>query len=606
MDKKTILAFILIGLVLVFTQTEFYKSKVLPNRGAVSVDTTAITDTLERQKFTEIQKDTLNAVTETPAASVAEVQPPLAGQSEEKEVLRNVEAEERLSEIEVIGRRYRAMLSNKGGGLISWKLLTYLTADSQYVEMVPWVDHGVPTVGMLIDRDTVLFDEPLYHVETEKPLTQNRVQLDSEGDLFRISYVLPFKDGRRIRKTFTFYPDRYDLEFSVTLEGFSDITTDRSYRIFWDTSLLPTEKPIRDDLGYTKIYAYLGKDLQDFNVKESKKEWEIKQVSGVVNWSSLRTKYFVSAVVPSDRKGRGILYKGKGIDLGPSGRFKYYNFAIIMPIEGTEVQRDGYRIYLGPLEYNELKGLHLGLERLIMSSSGYERLFRPFSIAILVALKAMHKVIPNWGLVIVIFSILIKLVLYPLTHKSYTSMKKMQLIQPLMAELREKYKNDPQRLNKEMMKLYKDYGVNPMGGCLPMLLQMPLLIGLFIVFRSTIELRGASFFWWIRDLSKPDTIFTLPFSIPLYGSTVNVLPIVMGVTMFFQQKSTMQDPRQKAMAYFMPIFFVLLFNSFPSGLNLYYTLFNLLTILQQKMIKTDQLELKPVEKKETRKGRRRK
>jgi len=180
-------------------------------------------------------------------------------------------------------------------------------------------------------------------------------------------------------------------------------------------------------------------------------------------------------------------------------------------------------------------------------------------------------------------------------------MKKMQLVQPMMTELREKYKNEPQQLNKQMMKLYKDYGVNPMGGCLPMLLQMPLLIGLFIVFRSTIELRGAEFFWWISDLSKPDVIFHLPFTIPLYGKIVGLLPIVMGLTMFLQQKSTMQDPRQKMMAYFMPIFFILLFNSFPSGLNLYYTLFNVWTILQQKFVKTDKLELKPVEKKKERK-----
>jgi len=604
MDRRTIIAFILIGLVLIFTQTKFYKSKVLPERPVVAQDTTRV-DTLENKKFIENQKDTTKeSVTPAAVQETQKAQPKPRSQPE-RALLGPVREYGSETEVRIFGKTYRAVLSNRGGGLVSWQLLDYLTADSQYVEMVPDVRYGVPTVGALIGQDTVRYDRVLYRPVVEQQVLDREVHLKDRNAHFEITYVLDFADGRRIEKRFTFYGDRYDFKFEVTLKGFSNLTTDRSYQLYWDASLLPTERPVRDDLGYTKIYAYLGKDLQDFNIKQTKKEWVVKQVSGVVNWTALRTKYFVAAVVPLERKGRSILYRGRGIELAPNVLFKYYNFAINMPIEGVDEQKDTYTLYLGPLEYNDLKSLHLGLERLIMSSSGYERLFRPFSIIILIALKWMQKIIPNWGLVIVIFSVLIKLLLYPLTHKSYTSMKKMQLIQPLMAELREKYKNDPQRLNKEMMKLYKEYGVNPMGGCLPMLLQMPLLIGLFIVFRSTIELRGAEFFWWITDLSKPDTIFTLPFTLPLYGNTVNVLPIVMGVTMFFQQKSTMQDPRQKMMAYFMPIFFVLLFNSFPSGLNLYYTLFNLLTIFQQKMIKMDQIELKPQEKKPVRRGRRR-
>jgi len=160
----------------------------------------------------------------------------------------------------------------------------------------------------------------------------------------------------------------------------------------------------------------------------------------------------------------------------------------------------------------------------------------------------------------------------------------MQALQPKLNDLKEKYKNDPQKLNQATMKMYKEEKVNPLGGCLPMLLQMPLLWGLFIVFRSTIELRGEGFVWWIKDLANPDTIATLPFSIPMYGDSVNILPLFMGATMLIQQKLTVTDPKQKAMVYFMPIFLTLLFNSFPSGLNLYYALFNLLSIIQQKYL----------------------
>ena len=139
--------------------------------------------------------------------------------------------------------------------------------------------------------------------------------------------------------------------------------------------------------------------------------------------------------------------------------------------------------------------------------------------------------------------------------------------------------------------MYKKHGVNPLGGCLPMLLQMPLLMALFIVFRTTIELRAEPFVWWVKDLSSPDVIFYLPFTIPIYGGHVAALPILMVISMFIQQKMMMtggaQQAQQKTMQYFMTAFFFLIFNSFPSGLNLYYTLFNVLTIAQQKLVPTD-------------------
>jgi len=218
-----------------------------------------------------------------------------------------------------------------------------------------------------------------------------------------------------------------------------------------------------------------------------------------------------------------------------------------------------------------------------MMDLGYA-IFRPVGKVILWSFQLFHRFIPNYGLVIILFSILVKLVLFPLTRKSYQSMKEMQLLQPKMQEMNEKYKENPQKKQQEVMKMYQEYGINPLGGCIPMALQMPLLIALFSIFRSTIELRGASFIWWITDLSRPDTVAMLPFTVPFYGNTVNILPLFMGVTMFIQQKMTMQDPKQKAMVYMMPVFLTFLFNSFPSGLNLYYALFNLFSILQEKFL----------------------
>ena len=213
-------------------------------------------------------------------------------------------------------------------------------------------------------------------------------------------------------------------------------------------------------------------------------------------------------------------------------------------------------------------------------------LIRPIAKGVHYLFTKMHVYIPNYGVVLILFSLLVKIVVYPLTKKSYESTQKMQAIQPQLNTLKEKHKNDQQKMSKAQMALFKEHGVNPLGGCFPVLLQMPLLFSLFQVFRSTIELRVAPFVLWITDLSAPDTINNLPFTIPVYGDHIAVLPILMGVTMFIQQKMmpTQAGGQQKLMSYFMTIFFTLLFNNFPSGLNLYYTLFNVLTILQQKFL----------------------
>ena len=167
-------------------------------------------------------------------------------------------------------------------------------------------------------------------------------------------------------------------------------------------------------------------------------------------------------------------------------------------------------------------------------------------------------------------------------------LKDLQLKQDKLGKkLQDKYKNDSEKLNQEMVKLYREEGVNPLGGCFPMLLQMPLLFSLFLVFRSTIEFRGAPFFGWISDLSQPDTIINLPFYIPIYGDQIAFLPIILGVSMFLSQKLSMatMDSQQKPIMYIMSVFFFLIFNSFPSGLNLYYVVYNLLNYQQQKSLK---------------------
>ena len=175
-----------------------------------------------------------------------------------------------------------------------------------------------------------------------------------------------------------------------------------------------------------------------------------------------------------------------------------------------------------------------------------------------------------------------KLLLYPLSISQVRSTQKMQLLAPEIAKIREKYKDDQVTQQQETMRLYSEYGINPAGGCLPMLLQMPILYALWSVLSNSIQLRQANFFGWIHDLSVPDVILDLGFRIPLFQiDKFSGLALLMGATLFIQQKMSVTDPRQKAMVYMMPVMFTLMFSSFPAGLNLYYFTFNLLGIVQQ-------------------------
>jgi YidC/Oxa1 family membrane protein insertase len=250
---------------------------------------------------------------------------------------------------------------------------------------------------------------------------------------------------------------------------------------------------------------------------------------------------------------------------------------IRVPYEGG-TQTNSFLVFIGPLESELVESYGFGS----LVDYGWW-IFRYIGIAIFQILSLLQTFIPNWGITIIIFSIFLKILLYPLSAPQMRSSQKMKLLAPQITKIREKYKDDMQKQQKETMSLYSDYGVNPMGGCLPMLLQMPILYTLWTVFRSNINLRQADFAFWIHDLSIPDTIVDFGFSM-MGLKSISGLALAMGVTMFVQQKLTITDPRQKSLVYMMPIMFTLMFSSFPSGLNLYYFMFNLIGIGQQVYI----------------------
>jgi len=375
-----------------------------------------------------------------------------------------------------------------------------------------------------------------------------------------VRLVADLGEGQRIERIFILSPNAYHAEMRLLFQGFE---SGARYRLSWLGGMAITEKNVRDDVHAMQVRTYMGGEIEKYDLKKGK-TLHPPSVVGALDWVCLRNKYFAIAMIPASE--REYTFSVSGSPWDGASRKSYDVF-----LEGAigEDYEEGMTVYLGPQSYADIASLGVGLEHAM--DLGW-RWIRPIGKVILTVLTSMHRVISNYGIVIILFSIMIKIVVYPLTHSSYKSTTKMQELQPLISELREKYKGDAQRLNKETMKLYKQHGANPVGGCLPMLLQMPILFALFTVFRNTIEFRQAGFIsGWIEDLSQPD---------PYY-----ILPVLMGLTMFVQQKMTMKDPKQAAMVYIMPIMMVFFFIRFSSGLVLYYTLFNVLSSIQQWLMK---------------------
>lgn len=586
MDKKTILAFVFIGLILIITQTKFYREKILKLPPKQQVYET-VADSTKIQK--KIEKPAVIAKPATQPDVKKESLTETVNYSDDNplSVLLKASEEKVYEDVVVETKKYIARINPKGGVISSWVLKDYDYNGEEKVELIQEEGYGNLGVFFVNNEDTL----HTFNAVFEPSKTQ--VYLDENNQTETVQLVLDLGENRKLIKSFVFHADEYIVDFSVNIDELAKSFDQSQYFLTWKSGLNYSELDYsnhvsKEDVTSSVALVYQGGSKESLklpnkpNINKSRSDF-----SGVVDWTAIRTKYFTMIILPdSEDDVQPILYgETEAIyrDQNLKDRVKK-TFSVtlknqIPPNANISSVSNHYRVYIGPMDYSIIKKYHPTLEKLMDFGMA---LIRPFAKIVLKTFIFLHQFIPNYGIVLILFAIFIKILVWPLTKKSYGSMHRMQTLQPKLNELKEKYGKDPQRLNKETMKLYKEEGVNPVSGCLPQLLQMPLLFAIFIIFRNTIELRDAGFIFWITDLSAPDTIFQLPFTLPFYGNLVNVLPLVMGATMFFQQKMTMRDPKQKAMVYFMPIFFTLLFNTFPSGLNLYYTLFNIFSILQQK------------------------
>jgi YidC/Oxa1 family membrane protein insertase len=442
----------------------------------------------------------------------------------------------------------RVGLSARGGIITSWELKQYRAATPER-RPVQLVYQGGKFKGPLSITTT--------NPSVEKTLREGLYAIESDFATLDASHpvghlTLKFEDaasGLKLQKRLTFHRGSYVVDVAVTIEGLAD-----AYDVVLGTNFGIVE------WGDGLIGLIGSALLVDGKVEKETPDNELER-KGSVQWAALQDKYFLSVLMPQG--ATAALVKKEGDKLVSS--------SVRMAPVGSGAS-SLLQLYAGPKEYDTLRSLNVGLDDTIDFGwfiFGSWSVVKAVAKPIFYVLRFINDYTHNYGVTIVLLTMGIKMLFVPLQYKSYKSMKQMQVIQPKVLALQEKFKDDRDRLNKELIKLYRDHKVNPVGGCLPMVLQMPVFVALFNILYMTIDLRQAPFAGWITDLSVQD---------PYY-----VLPIIMGATMVIQQKitPTTMDPTQAKIMLILPVFMTFLFINFPAGLVLYWLTNNVLTISQQ-------------------------
>jgi YidC/Oxa1 family membrane protein insertase len=496
-----------------------------------------------------------------------------------------------------------ATFSTLGGRLVSLMLPEYDSKRGGHVELVPPSDDQQWPLGLTFHdsefgarTENFVYEHRLYRpgstadaadadmralltaVASEKTPAAD-APASNQADLIAQSTLLVFSRQMtprlRLVKAFVFPPDTYSFDMHVVVRNTGDASLDlgagrSSYTIDWLPGIESSETN-------TKYDELVGVHLveKNFGQKAIRKLKETREFSENLTWIGLKRKYFFVAMEPLagllsatmeplERKAELVDIK---LDMGP------------IRVQPGAAAAQSVRLSVGPMLKDVLTSLGPGFGQIL--NFGF---FDLFAKPLVVALLWFNDYVQNYGLAIILLTIVVRVGLFPLNQKSYRSMKEMQALQPLVTELREKHKKNPQEMNKKMMELYRAHKVNPMGGCLPIAFQMPVFIALFQALKYAVELRGAHFLW-IVDLSEPDRLFTLTVPINL---SVNLLPLLVIVAMLVQQKMTpmagAQSEGQQKMMQYMPVIFGFLFYSMPSGLTVYFLVSTVLGLVQQYFV----------------------
>ena len=548
MDRKTLTGFILIGAILLLwpSYLELISPSEKDSKDLPSADTTIV------EKYSK----------------------------QDQKVLKKTGAPENNIESETLvvdGGSYVAQINNlAGGSIFSFNLKKHLKSSEESWGLIDNQNKKNLVVSFINQSGEVVVLDELWSIVSGGSVVLSE-ENSSSSMVFETAYM-----GQPVTKKLTFYYNSYEVDVDVSLREIKESSLDEKYILSW-VGGLPEHEGSQDAMFMEGLVSQVG-SIESFRVgsagffgssnTKSISE-ETKKYVGLVDFAGYRTKYFGVFFVPQ-KSDMVELYKypsltRAGVDINIT----------------QDINLEKNKLYLGPLDYTSVEALGVGLEEKILGWQWLSSVsWLVYSIMIL-----LYGLIPNYGVVVVLFAVLIKLVTYPLMAKQLRSSKKMQEISPIMNNIKIKYKNNPTLQQQKMAALFQEHKINPLAGCLPLLIQMPVLMSVFMVFRNTIEFRGESFVFWINDLSAADTLFSFG------GIPINILPFLMSASMYYTMKlsSASQpaggDPAQEAtqqmMKYMFPGMMFFLFYSFPSGLNLYYLCFNIMQIAQQKIINNE-------------------
>jgi YidC/Oxa1 family membrane protein insertase len=483
---------------------------------------------------------------------------------------------------------YRAEFSSRGARLLSVELKHYARSHA------PRASQRAAAKGEDVASDdrVVLAGGPSYALDLGSADSRRSLadvvyavseSLDASGEARALTFVARDSAGVSVSQTYRVRPGDYAIDHEVEVRGIPMDWRLSDYSLTTRSWPLVNESNSTDDIRSLRASAVLGSNVHREGAGGLRKA--PKTFDGNAAIAAVHTRYFIGAVAVTQGAGKSIVVDEETRRLTPSmlrhlpagapidQEMVTSTLVVGLPSESSPVHR--FVVYFGPSEYFGLAKLGLGIERLVDLGWNW---IRPFSGALLQVLVWLHGILKNYGLAIVLLATLVRLVLHPLNMMSMKSMRAMQKLQPEMERIKQKYKNDAQAMNAAVMALYKENKVNPAGGCLPMLMQMPLFIALYAVLYNAIQLRQADFVGWIHDLSAPDVLFSVA------GFPVRLLPLLMTGSGLLSQWLTPTDPRQAPTMYLMNVMMLVFFYNLPSGLVLYWTVMNLLTALQQWMV----------------------
>ena len=531
MEKRVLLAIVLSFLVLVLYQALFVKKPPPPEISPEKI-----------QEFEKKPKQEISPKIQPPPSPT-----PLEQVRQEEEKILKPISEEVEEQILIDTSLYQAVWSNKGAVLKSWKLKKYKDEIKEDLELVSLHSGEINKYPFSLNTDDPSFDDSINRALYS--FSNLKLEL-KRGQMGKLRFEYADEKGNRVEKIFIFQDGKYSFDVQVNVwKNAQKIEP----LLLWGPSLgnpSPTEQKMRFGGGRgVAIYA-----AQKVHRQDERKFKPEQNIFNFVIWAAYENNYFTALFLTSPQQSSAIFLR-EVKDQSP-----YFFLALSYP----------QRAYLGPKEIDALSEFGNDAKKLI--KFGF---FGLMAQILLKAIKSVHSIIPNWGFSIIILTFIIKIIFFPLTYKSTRSMAKMQELQPKIKALRAKYKKakrdiaQRRKMNEEMMKLYKEQGINPAGGCLPMLVQIPIFLGFFRLLAISIEFRQSPFILWIKDLSVKD---------PYY-----ITPILMGITQFISQKMTptSADPTQQKMMLIMPVVMTVIFLNFQSGLILYWLTNNVLQIGQQ-------------------------